>query len=153
MNTQIPTTLSYDKRMDGFATPETWFAFHVSYGETDCAGVAYYGEYNHWFERSRSQLIREQGMSYAEVEEKDIILPVRQAYCRYLHPARYDDELFVRCAIGKWGRASVTFAYQIWKQMDAPTLVATGYTEHAVVSISTGKPVRIPQWLKDIFHQ
>jgi acyl-CoA thioester hydrolase len=138
-----------DKLRNDFPTPDTWYRLHVSYGETDCAGVAYYGEYNHWFERSRSQLIREHGMSYVEVEDKGIILPVRQAYCRYLHPARYEDELFVRCAIEKWGRASVTFAYQIWGPPEQQTLIATGYTEHAAVS--DGKPVRIPDWLKALF--
>ncbi len=153
MNTPYPEKLSHDTRMDGFPTPNTWFNLHVSYGETDCAGVAYYGEYNHWFERSRSQLVRELGMSYAEVEAKDIILPVRQAYCRYLQPARYEDELFVRSAIEHWGRASVIFTYQIWKKAENSTLIATGYTEHAVVSISSGKPVRTPQWLKDVFQK
>ena len=42
-------------------------------------GVLYYAEYLHLFERARSAFIRQCGMSYADVEKKGIILPVREA--------------------------------------------------------------------------
>lgn len=73
--------------MHDFPTPETWFPHRVSYGETDCMGVLYYAEYLHIFERARSAFIRERGMSYADVEKRGIILPVREAQCRYRSPA------------------------------------------------------------------
>ena len=134
-----------------FPTPDSRYRFHVSYGETDCMGVAYYGEYLHWFERARGQLIRERGMSYAEVEARGLYLPVREASVRYRRPARYDDELFVRVGVGEWGRASVTFAYEVWGPPDGSVLLATGATQHACTS-PQGKPVPTPDWLKDLFR-
>lgn len=135
----------------GFPTPDTRYRFHVSYGETDCMGVAYYGEYLHWFERARSQLIRERGMSYAEVEARGLYLPVREAAVRYRRPARFDDELFVRVGVGEWGRASVTFAYEVWGPPGGSVLLATGTTQHACTS-PQGKPVPTPDWLKNLFR-
>ncbi|WP_029893814.1 acyl-CoA thioesterase [Desulfohalovibrio reitneri] len=138
------------RHKDEFPTPDAFFRLHVSYGETDKAGVAYYGEYLHWFERARSQLIRERGMSYSEVEERGILLPVRQANLRYLRPARYDDPVAVRCAICEWGRARVTFAYQIWGPPEESTLLAVGETEHSAVG-PDWKPTAVPGWLRELF--
>ena len=135
---------------DAFPSPETRYRFHVSYGETDCMRVAYYGEYFHWLERARSQFIRERGVSYREVEEHGIMLPVRNASCRYIRPARFDDACAVRCGIGEWGRASIRFVYEIHGPPDDSVLLATAETEHACVN-PDGRPVRVPDWLKELF--
>ncbi|SDL12326.1 acyl-CoA thioester hydrolase [Maridesulfovibrio ferrireducens] len=132
-----------------FPTPDAWFNHSVSYGETDAMGVVYYAEYLHFFERSRSHIIRERGMSYSLVEEKGIFLPVREASCRYRTPAHYDDMLNIHVGIGEWKRASVIFVYDIYKN-DRTIHVANGFTEHACVN-PEGRPVRIPEWLREIF--
>lgn len=109
-------------------------------------GVMYYAEYLHLFERARSEFIRERGPGYAEIEKKGIILPVREASCRYRSPARYDELIYIRCAISELKKASLRFIYEIW-DMDKTILLAEGMTQHAVVDISM-KPVAIPDWLK-----
>lgn len=111
--------------------------------------VLYYAEYLHLFERARSQYIRDMGMSYAEVEERGIFLPVREANSRYRCPIRYDDEIVVRTGICEWKRVSMRFQYEVWSA-DRKTLHATGFTEHACVN-SEGRPVRVPEWLKGMF--
>ena len=121
----------------------------VSYGETDTMGVLYYAEYLHVFERARSFFIREHGMSYAEVERRGIILPVREAQCRYRAPVRFDDEILVLVGISQWNRASMIFSYEVWNK-DKSLLHATGMTEHAAVN-PEGRPVRVPDWLKELF--
>ncbi|GFM36644.1 acyl-CoA thioesterase [Desulfovibrio psychrotolerans] len=135
--------------MSTFPTPQTWLAHRVSYGETDTMGVLYYAEYLHLFERGRSEFIRERGMSYATVEERGIMLPVREAQCRYRAPARYDDLVQIRVGIAEWGRASITFVYEI---MDAQRekMLASGMTQHACVNPS-GRPVAVPDWLRALF--
>ena len=116
--------------MHDFPTPDVWLAHRVSYGETDTMGYLYYAEYLHLFERSRSEYIRQMGMSYAEVERLGIMLPVREAQCRYRRPARYDDLIHIRAGIAEVRRASLVFVYNV---MDAErkTLLAEGMTEHA----------------------
>ncbi|WP_321404352.1 thioesterase family protein [Maridesulfovibrio sp.] len=132
-----------------FPTPHSWLEHSVSYGETDAMGVVYYAEYLHFFERSRSLFIRERGMSYAEVEERGIYLPVREANCRYRVPAQYDDQLDIQVGIIEWKRASIKFIYDIYKD-NRSTLIASGFTEHACVN-KDGRPVRVPEWLREIF--
>lgn len=128
---------------------DCWLEHRVSYGEVDQMGYLYYGEYLHLFERARSKFIRDQGMSYAEVEERGILLPVREAACRYRYPSRYDDAIWIRVWVEKWGRASVRFGYEVWDP-DRTTVRVTGHTEHACADKS-GKPIRIPDWLRERF--
>lgn len=124
-------------------TPSCWLEHRVSYGETDAMGVVYYANYLHLFERGRSKLIRSLGMSYTDVEARGIYLPVREANCRYLAPARYDDVLHIYTGLSGCGRASLNFTYQI---LGAEERVLTkGSTQHAVVN-ATGRPVAIPEW-------
>lgn len=137
-------------------TPLTWtppitvYRHYVSYGETDAMGVVYYANYAHFFERARGQLIRERGMSYAEVERRGVILPVRELKCRYFAPARYDDALAVRCAVGLWGRASMTFIYEVCGPPDQEKLLCAGETQHACVGPDY-RPKAVPAWLKELF--
>ena len=132
-----------------FPQPEAWLPHRVSYGETDAMGLVYYAEYMHFFERSRSLFIRDRGLSYRDVEARGIFLPVREAQCRYRSPARFDDLIWVRVGIREWGRASLIFVYEVFDE-DRARLLATGMTEHACVN-AENRPVRVPEWLRDIF--
>jgi acyl-CoA thioester hydrolase len=131
-----------------FPANGTWYAHRVSYGETDAMGVLYYGEYLHIFERARGQFLRERGMGYNLVEERGILLPVREAWCRYRVPARYDDLLWVHCGVAEWRRASMLIVYEFWNA-DKSKLTAQGYTEHPMVN-PQGKPVAVPGWFKEV---
>lgn len=135
-----------------FPEHDDWLVLHVSYGETDAMGVVYYAEYLHWFERGRGKLIRERGMSYRDVEARGVLLPVVEAGCRYRSPARYDDEIHLRTGIEDWGRASITFVYEVWKvEGEKRTLLVTGRTKHACVS-PAGRPIACPDWLKTMLE-
>ncbi|GAU08362.1 acyl-CoA thioesterase [Desulfoplanes formicivorans] len=131
-----------------FPTPDAWLEHRVSYGETDAMGVVYYANYLHWFEMSRSLYIRELGMSYRLIEERGIFLPVRQASCRYVAPARFDQLVQIHAAISTWTRASLTFVYEVTDSHKTRVL-ATGSTQHAVVD-PHGKPCRVPHWLWEL---
>lgn len=132
--------------MHAFPTPDIWMPHRVSYGETDCMGVLYYAEYLHLFERARSAWIRERGMSYADVEKRGVILPVREAQCRYRAPAHYDELVYVRAGVSELGRASLRFVYELWSE-DKTRLHAEGMTQHALVD-RAGRPVRMPEWFR-----
>ena len=124
---------------DDFPSPAIWFTHRISYGETDTMGVLYYAEYLHIFERARSEFIRACGMSYRDVEEKDIILPVREAQCRYRSPARYDDLVQVHTAISQWGRASMRFVYEMWNE-DKTRLLGTAGGRAGLAARASGQP-------------
>ncbi|MBQ7618402.1 MAG: acyl-CoA thioesterase [Desulfovibrio sp.] len=134
-----------------FPTPDLWLPHRISYGETDTMSFLYYAEYLHLFERARSAYIRQCGLGYGEIEKRDILLPVREAQCRYRHPAHYDELVQIRIAISEWGRASLRFVYEI-RDEDKEKILASGMTQHAVITRS-GKPIAVPSWLKEVLLQ
>ena len=106
-------------------------AVRVTYRDTDQMGVVYYANHLVWFEIGRTELIREMGMTYRDMEREGVYLPVVSATVNYRNPARYDDLVEVRTRITKLSRASITFDYRIVRaDEDSETLIATGTTRH-----------------------
>ncbi len=69
----------------------------MRYAETDQMGVVYYANYLIWMELGRAEYCRAAGIRYRDMEVDDgILLAVVEAHCRYLHPARYDEEIAVK---------------------------------------------------------
>ncbi len=118
------------------------FRFRVRYADTDQMGFAYYGNYLRWFEVGRAELMRSLGASYRDMEASGVRLPVVEARCRYLKPARYDDLLAVETVVEHVGRASLRFAYRILREEDGAVL-ARGMTEHCFLD-AEGRPMRPP---------
>jgi acyl-CoA thioester hydrolase len=114
----------------------------VRYAETDKMGVVYYANYLVWFEVGRTDLLRESGWNYREMEKEGYALPVIEAHCTYRQPAKYDDELEVRTTGTVLSPVRVQFAYEIVRTADAAVL-ATGTTTHATIDAS-GRPCRLP---------
>ena len=116
------------------------FPIRVRYGDTDQMGFAYYAHYLRWFEIGRAEMLRALGESYRSVEERGTSLPVVEADCRYLKPARYDDLIAIETGVDRLSRASVRFAYRVVREADGE-LLATGHTEHCFLG-RDGKPGR-----------
>ncbi len=68
----------------------------VRYAETDQMGVVYYANYLVWFEIGRAELLRSINIPANHLEEDGIFLPVLESHCRYIHSARYDDEVTIK---------------------------------------------------------
>ena len=116
------------------------FTLRVRYGDTDQMGFAYYANYLRWFEIGRAEMLRSLGTSYREVEEGGVLLPVLEAQCRYLKPARYDDLVVIETRVAELKRASVRFEYRVLLAGD-DLLLATGRTEHCFLD-REGRPGR-----------
>ena len=114
----------------------------VRYAETDKMGVVYYANYLVWFEVGRTDLLRESGWNYREMEKEGYALPVIEARCIYREPAKYDDELEVRTTGALLSPVRVQFTYEIVRAADA-ALLATGTTIHATID-RAGRPCRLP---------
>jgi len=114
----------------------------VRYAETDQMGVAYHGGYFAWFEVGRTDLLRHRGLTYRELEARDVRLPVIEARARFLRPVLYDDVLEVRTRPESFTGARIAFAYEVHRE-GAPGPLATGSTEHAAVD-GQGRPRRLP---------
>jgi len=119
----------------------------VRYPETDRMDVAYHGHYLAWYELGRTELMREAGCAYGELEDREgLFFPVIEVGSRYLRPARYDDTLEVHTRLARIDGARVRFEYELFRRADR-VLLATGFTEHAAVR-RDGKPTRLPEALR-----
>jgi len=118
--------------------------YRVIYGDVDQMGVVYYGNYFRLFEAGRTELIRERGMSYREIEESRVAMPVTEAYCHYHRPARYDDLLVIETRVGQVRRASLRFDYRIFRRDEPEALLVEGHTVHACTD-PDGRIVRLPK--------
>jgi acyl-CoA thioester hydrolase len=124
------------------ATSSHQHSVRVRYAETDQAGMAHHSAFLPWFEEGRVELLRALGKPYTEFEAEGFHFPVREAFCRYWTPARFDDVLLVLTVITEVGGASVRFSYRIARQSDG-TLIAEGHTLHACMD-DRGKVKRLP---------
>lgn len=114
----------------------------VRYGETDKMGFCYYGNYAQFLEVARVELLRSQGVSYKELEDAGILLPVRNFSIKYIAPAKYDDLLFIQTEILKINGSRVIFIYEIRNQKNI--LIATANTELVFLNSDTMKPTHVP---------
>jgi acyl-CoA thioester hydrolase len=122
----------------------------VRYAETDQMGVVYYANYFVWFEVGRTDLLRGAGWSYRGMEAEGFSLPVVEACCAYLKPARYDDEVEIRTRGTLVSPVRVRFDYEVMRMPDT-TVLAAGHTVHASLD-RAGRPCRLPVRARDIFE-
>jgi len=125
-------------------------SYRVIYGDTDQMGVVYYANYLRWFERGRSEFLRQIGLPYAVIEAQGIHFPVVEVTCRYAESARYDDEIEIHTELVELRRASFAFSYRVCRARDR-SLLATGTTKHASVDRS-GRIMRLPKILLDAIN-
>ena len=112
-------------------------------------GVVYYANYFVWFEVARTDLLRQAGWTYRDMEADGYALPVLEAYCEYKQPARYDDELEVTTKGSLLSPVRVEFNYEIVRSHDSAT-IAVGRTVHAALD-RAGKPCRLPERARNLF--
>jgi acyl-CoA thioester hydrolase len=116
--------------------------FRVRYAETDQMGIVYYANYFIWLEIGRTDFCRDCGFTYRQLEaEEKAFITVAEAQCRYIAPARYDDEILVETRITRMNRRMLEFAYEI---KAGTRKIAEGTTIH-VVTGPDGKPKSLPE--------
>ena len=98
--------------------------YRVSYGDTDQMGVVYYGNYLEFFERARTEMLRDCGLPYSELEKRGWLLMVVEANCRYHAPAHYDDLLTFKSAVAEITRVRIKIVTQVWRD---DKLLAEGF--------------------------
>lgn len=114
----------------------------VRYGETDQMGYCYYGNYAQFFEVGRVEAMREFGMSYREMEEKGVMLPVSEFQVKYFSPAFYDDELTIVTYITEIKGPRLFFDYEVVNE--AGKCISKATTILVFVSRENMRPVQPP---------
>jgi acyl-CoA thioester hydrolase len=115
----------------------------VRFAETDQMGIVYYANYLIWMEIGRVEYCRAAGVRYRDLETNDgILLTVAEANCRYISPARYDEEVIIRTGIAKAHPRMISFGYEMLSADDNRNL-AEGFTKHVFCGRDL-RPCRLP---------
>jgi len=116
--------------------------YRVLYAHTDKMGIVNNARYFEYFEAGRGDMLRNIGYAYKDMEQKNIALPLIEAYCKYIGTAKYDDILVVKCYMNNIPTVKTRIDYEIF--VDGK-LIATGFTVHSFVDLIKIKPVRPPK--------
>lgn len=126
-------------------------AISVRYAETDMMGIVYHANYLPWFEVARTQLLKENGLSYRQLEADGYRLPVLEVAAKFIRPAVYDDALTVIATVREKPLLRIRLDYEVRR---GDELLVTGHTIHAFID-PQGKPVRPPaaftKWVNAAF--
>jgi acyl-CoA thioester hydrolase len=111
----------------------------VLYAHTDKMGIVNNSRYLEYFELGRTDLLRNIGYRYRDMESDNIALPLIEVQCRYIFPAYYDDEVIIKSALKQKPTVKIKIDYELFVES---RLIATGYTIHSFVDLKNLKPVR-----------
>lgn len=119
----------------------------IRYGETDQMGIVYHGNYAQYFEIGRTEWLRNLGITYKQMEEEGIKLPVISLAVNFKKSVCYDDVIKVKTTLKKMPTASIEFDYEI--ENENGEIVTTGNTVLAFIDIVRNRPTRCPQHILD----
>ena len=120
----------------------------VYYEDTDAAGVVYHSNYLNYFERARTEYLRERGCSVADLAAEGSVFPVVRMEIDFKSPARHDDLLEGTTEPLRAGGSSFMLRQQVIRTADRKLLVEAQVTL-ACVSPEL-KARRIPQEVREL---
>ncbi len=121
----------------------------VRYVETDQMGYAHHSNYIVYYEYGRVEAMRNLGMSYREMEESGVMMPVIDSASKYIKPAFYDDEITIKITVPELPTVRMRFEYRLFVNNQ---LIHEGHTTLVFVNKSTGRPMRAPQQMLDLLQ-
>lgn len=119
----------------------------VRYAETDQMGYVYYGNYAAYYEVARTEMLRVTGITYKELEEMGIMMPVSEMHTKYIAPTRYDELITIKVTIKEKPNVRIVFHYEIFDE--AGKLLNIGMTQLVFVDMNTKRPCQPPVIFSD----
>lgn len=118
----------------------------VRFAETDAMGIVHHAAYLPYLEEARVAYLDAIGHPYLGVREEGVDFAVLEAYVRYITPLRFDDRVGVHLTVASATRATFQLGYLLTV---GERVASTGVTVHGCVD-PTGRPVRMPAWLRGL---
>ncbi|WP_435133838.1 acyl-CoA thioesterase [Formosa sp. A9] len=120
----------------------------VRYGETDQMGVVHHGNYALYLEMARTEWLRALGISYKEMEDKGIMLPVISMSLNYKKSAFYDEVITVKTILKERPGVKIDFDFEITNE--AGEIIVLANTVLAFMNKETKRPMRCPNYILDL---
>lgn len=123
----------------------------VRYAETDMMGIVHHSRYYPWFEMARTDFIKESGMTYTEMENMGVLLPLTETGAKYIEGLKYEDEVLVTCKLTRLTVARCEFNYEVYR-LPEMKLMSTGRTAHGFVSREFA-PINLKKTYPDLWEK
>ncbi len=120
----------------------------VRYYETDAMGIMHHSNYIRYYETARTEMLRQFGTTYQELEAAGVMLPVLEVSSKYISPAYDDDLLTVRVTLAQMPTVRMRFDYEIFREDG--TLINTGYAVLAFMNSATRRACRAPKYFMEL---
>ncbi len=117
----------------------------VYYNETDQMGRVYHANFLFWMEKARTEWLRVRGMSYKELEDLGIMLPVLDLSIKYINPVSYDEEVIIDVSIEAFTKLKVKFFYKFFNKNNVI------FAESKSTNVFTDKMGKLKRLDNDIF--
>ncbi|MGB5357376.1 MAG: thioesterase family protein, partial [Eudoraea sp.] len=98
-----------------------------------------------FMEMGRVEWLRSLGISYKNMEENGVMLPVISLEMKFKKSAVYDDLITVVTTLKKKPSVRIEFDYQIFNENEE--LLVEGNTVLAFVNMASKRPIRCPEYL------
>ena len=125
----------------------------VRYAETDKMGIVHHSVYPVWYEIGRSDYVKVFGMTYSQIEQAGVMMPLTNLNCHFTFPAKYEDNIIVRTKVIMLSAARITFTYTVKRINEDNTETELGYgvTEHGFIDKDTFKPCNVKKRLPELY--
>ncbi|MBA2225510.1 MAG: thioesterase family protein [Thermogemmata sp.] len=117
----------------------------VRYAETDRMGLLHHANYLVYFEQARTELLRQYGASYKDLEDQGYYLVIAKVEIKYKSPAYYDDVLTIRTTVVRTTPVRIEHRYEVFRE---GVLICEGMTTLACVD-KQGRLQAMPRWLME----
>jgi acyl-CoA thioester hydrolase len=125
-------------------SPSHEISIRVRYAETDRMGLLHHANYIVYFEMGRTEMLRQRGISYRDIEDSGHLLVVVEVGCKFKRPAFYDDLLTLRTTVARVTHVKIVHRYEVFRD---GVLLAEGHSTLACVD-REGRPQALPPSLR-----
>ncbi len=123
----------------------------VSYADTDRMGFMHHSNYAKYFEVARWEMLRALGLSYRQIEEGGILMPVISMKMTFLKPAFYDDVITIKSVVREVPRARMFVDFEMYNEQEV--LIHRANVAMAFLRADTLKPCLPPEEVRRLFAE
>lgn len=117
----------------------------VRYAETDQMGVVHHGNYPQYLEIARLEWLNDLGISYKNMEENGIMLPVYELNLKYIKPVTFDEKLTIETHLREKPNVKIIFDYSVFNEKG--DLVTSATSTLVFMDSKTRRPIRCPEYI------
>ena len=121
----------------------------VRYAETDQMSFVHHSNYLKYFELARLEWLNFLGISFSQLEESGVLMPVVRASAEYIKPLFFDESFKITVSLIDPPKATLKFQYVVVNSKNIT--VCKGETVLAFLSKKTMRPTRCPKILNEKF--